>query len=113
MCEPAGDHDDLSSAQPRDLKVMLFTKVSALEQLGAQQRGEIARRKGLKGSLRSNPGAWTRPPDRRSLVGARTGQDAATSAHVSTPTAVCCEPWSRRDSAVILDPVQIATEGAQ
>ncbi len=43
------DLDGLSSAQLRELVVMLLEKVTTLEQLVVEQRGEIARLKGLKG----------------------------------------------------------------
>jgi hypothetical protein len=40
---------DLSSAQLQELVVILFGKLTALEQLVAEQRTDIARLKGLKG----------------------------------------------------------------
>jgi transposase IS66 family protein len=46
---PPENLDNLSSAQLRELVVMLLGKVSTLEQLVAEQRLEIARLKGLKG----------------------------------------------------------------
>jgi hypothetical protein len=52
MCEPPEDLDDLSSAQLRELVVMFITKLSAFEQLVAQQRAEIARLKGPEGAAR-------------------------------------------------------------
>jgi Transposase IS66 family len=49
---PPEDLDGLSPAQLRELVLMALAKISALEQLVAEQRAEIARLKGLK-----------RPPD--------------------------------------------------
>jgi hypothetical protein len=46
---PPENLDNLSSAQLRELVVMLLGKVSTLEQLVGEQRLEIARLKGLKG----------------------------------------------------------------
>jgi hypothetical protein len=46
---PPENLDGLSSAQLRELVVMLLGKVTALEQMVVEQRAEIARLKGLKG----------------------------------------------------------------
>jgi hypothetical protein len=54
---PPGILDDLSSVQLRKLVVMLLGKVTALEQVVAEQRSEIARLKGLKGPPDTSPAA--------------------------------------------------------
>jgi hypothetical protein len=76
---PDEDLDTLSSAQLRELVVMLLAKVAALEQLVAEQRAEIARLKGLKGPPDIKPSGmdkatepakpgWRKNPPRRGKV---------------------------------------------
>jgi hypothetical protein len=62
---PPENLDGLSSAQLRELVVMLLEKVTALEQLVVDQRAEIARLKGLKGAPDIKPSGMdkaTEPP---------------------------------------------------
>jgi hypothetical protein len=73
---PPEDLDSLSSAQLRELVVILLGKVSAIEQLVAEQRAEIARLKGLKGPPDIRPSGMdkaTEPakPDRQKNRGRR------------------------------------------
>jgi hypothetical protein len=76
---PDEDLDTLSSAQLRELVVMLLAKVAALEQLVGEQRAEIARLKGLKGPPDIKPSGmdkatepakpgWRKNPPRRGKV---------------------------------------------
>lgn len=62
---PPENLDGLSSAQLRELVVMLLGKVTALKQVVVEQRSEIARLKGLKGPPAIKPSG---------MEGHRTGQ---------------------------------------
>jgi hypothetical protein len=62
VCEPGENLDDLSSAQLRELVVTLLEKVSTLEQLIVEQRGEIARLKGPPDIKPSGMDKTTEPP---------------------------------------------------
>jgi hypothetical protein len=48
-CQPPADLDDLAASDLRTLVLQLFAEVSALKQVVAEQRAEIARLKSLKG----------------------------------------------------------------
>ena len=61
------DLDELSATALKELVVRLLGEVAELKQTVTGLRAEIARLKGLKGRPRSNPAAWTRPPNRQSL----------------------------------------------